>query len=251
MYRDFLTKDERIDDLELDGLKIIQNKNWFSFGVDAVILSDMVEETKGELLDMCTGNAILPILLSKKTNASKIFGMEIQSDVYEMATRSIKLNNLSERITLLNVDIKNIDSSYFNRFEVITCNPPYFKSNAGVKSTNDIKMISRHEICCTLEDVILSAKKCLVNKGSFYIVHRTNRLVDIFSVARKHKLEPKVIRFVSSYVGSPSNLVLIKFIKGANPELKILEPLYIYNDDGTYSNEIIEIYSKNNIDIER
>ncbi len=240
---------ERIDDLELGGLQIIQNKNWFSFGVDAVLLSDMVDNgVEGEILDLASGNGIIPILLYKKTSAEKIIGVEIQSEVCDMAKRSVDLNGISDRVEMVRADLRELGTEFHNRFSVITVNPPYFKSGAGVMSENSIKMISRHEIMCTLDDVFITARKCLVNKGSLLMVHRANRLVDIFSLARKYKLEPKSIRLVSPRAFDAANLVLLKFVKGAKSELTMEKPLYIYNDDGSYSEEILEIYSKNNID---
>ncbi len=240
---------ERIDDLELGGLKIIQNKKWFSFGVDAVLLSDMVDsKTSGEILDLASGNGIIPILLSKKTNANKIIGIEIQEEVCNMAKRSVALNGIEDRVFMVQDDLKSLGELYYNRFSVITVNPPYFKNGAGVKSENSIKMISRHEILCTLDDVFKTSRKCLVNKGSLLMVHRANRIVDIFETARKYNLEPKLMRLISPKPLEAPNLVLIKFTKGAKKELTIEKPLHIYNEDGTYSDDILKIYSKNNID---
>ncbi len=244
-----LKNSERVDDLELGGLRIIQNKNWFSFGVDAVLLSDMVHgDTSGEILDLASGNGIIPILLYKKTKASKIIGIEIQSEVCDMATRSLILNGIQDRVSMVNEDLRLLGSEYNNRFTTITINPPYFKTGTGITSDNSVKMISRHEIMCTLEDVFKIARRCLVNKGSLLMVHRANRIVDIFETARKYKLEPKRVRFVSPKPTEAPNLVLIKFTKGAKRELIIEKPLHVYKEDGAYSDEILDIYSKNNID---
>ncbi len=251
MKTNLVKENERVDDLELSGLKIIQNKDWFSFGVDAVLLSDIVEDCpNGKLLDLCTGNAIIPILLSKKANFGKIIGVEIQEQVAEMANRSIELNDLQDKITINCIDLKELPQDYYNKFDVVSVNPPYFKGRAGVVSDNSVKMNSRHEILCNLEDVFVATKKVLKNKGSLYMVHRANRIVDVFELARKHALEPKKIRFVSPDADSAPNLVLIKFIKGAGSELTIVKPLCVYNKDRSYSDEILDIYSKNNIDRE-
>ena len=242
-----LYDNERIDDLEFKGLKIIQNVNGFCFGIDSVLLSDFAKNIKDDsiVLDLGTGTGIIPILLCGKTNLKEIIGVEIQEDVANMANRSSKLNNLEDRFKVLNANILNLDKYYEkNTFDVIITNPPYKKKNSGVINDDERKVISRHEITASLEDFIKVAKDLLKDKGEFYMVHRPDRLVDILSLLRKHKIEPKQIRFVFSNKEKPPKLVLIKAIKNANEFLKVDNNLYIYDDEANYTNEILKIYNK-------
>ena len=242
-----LYDNERIDDLEFKGLKIIQNVNGFCFGIDSVLLSDFAKNIKDDsiVLDLGTGTGIIPILLCGKTNLKEIIGVEIQEDVANMANRSSKLNNLEDRFKVLNANILNLDKYYEkNTFDVIITNPPYKKKNSGVINNDERKVISRHEITASLEDFIKVAKDLLKDKGEFYMVHRPDRLVDILYLLRKYKIEPKEIRFVFSNKEKPPKLVLIKAVKNANEFLKVDNNLYIYDDDGNYTNEILKIYNK-------
>ena len=242
-----LYDNERIDDLEFKGLKIIQNVNGFCFGIDSVLLSDFAKNIKDDsiVLDLGTGTGIIPILLCGKTNLKEIIGVEIQEDVANMANRSSKLNNLEDRFKVLNANILNLDKYYEkNTFDVIITNPPYKKKNSGVINDDERKVISRHEITASLEDFIKVAKDLLKDKGEFYMVHRPDRLVDILYLLRKYKIEPKEIRFVFSNKEKPPKLVLIKAVKNANEFLKVDNNLYIYDDDGNYTNEILKIYNK-------
>lgn len=242
-----LEENERIDDLEFQNLKIIQNKNGFCFGIDSVLLSDFAKEIKqgSKIIDLGTGTGILPILLSAKTQNTKIIGIEIQKEVAKMASKSVTLNNLQERIEIICDDIKNLQNRYEpNSFDVIITNPPYKKRGTGATNETKAKLISRHEITASLEDFITSAKYVLKDQGSMYIVHRPERLVDIFYHLRKQKLEPKIIRMVQPNKEKEPNLVLIKAIKNAKPFLKIEKPLIIYNEEGKYTKEILKIYHK-------
>lgn len=241
-----LKKDERIDDLEYKGLKIIQNRNWFCFGVDSVILSDFAKEIKDNsiVLDLGSGTGIISILLSKKINAKKIIGVEIQKEVCEMSKKSILLNDL-KNVEFINEDIKNLDKIMKNGIcDAIVTNPPYMKNNSGVKNDNEYKLISRHEIKCNIEDIIKIASKLLKNNGELYMVHRPDRIVGIIETLRKYKIEPKKIRFVYSREGQNSNLVLIKAIKNSGEFLKVEKPLYIYDKENNYTDEVLEIYNK-------
>ena len=242
-----LYDNERIDDLEFKGLKIIQNVNGFCFGIDSVLLSDFAKNIKDDsiVLDLGTGTGIIPILLCGKTNLKEIIGVEIQEDVANMANRSSKLNNLEDRFKVLNANILNLDKYYEkNTFDVIITNPPYKKKNSGVINDDERKVISRHEITASLEDFIKVAKDLLKDKGEFYMVHRPDRLVDILYLLRKYKIEPKEIKFVFSNKEKPPKLVLIKAVKNANEFLKVDNNLYIYDDEGNYTNEILKIYNK-------
>ena len=242
-----LKENERIDDLEFEDLKIIQNTKGFCFEIDSVLLSDFAKNIKknSTIVDLGTGTGIISILLSKKTEAKKIYGIELQEEVCDMASRSVLLNNLQDKIEIINKNIKNIsDTLGINVCDVVVTNPPYKKYGTGLLNEDDSKIISRHEKECTLEDVIKQSFKILKDKGLFYMVHRPDRLVDIIYLMRKYKIEPKEIRIVYSNIKSKAVLVLIKGIKNAGEELKVLSPLYIYNEDGTYTDEVLKIYNK-------
>ena len=242
-----LYDNERIDDLEFKGLKIIQNVNGFCFGIDSVLLSDFAKNIKDDsiVLDLGTGTGIIPILLCGKTNLKEIIGVEIQEDVANMANRSSKLNNLEDRFKVLNANILNLDKYYEkNTFDVIITNPPYKKKNSGVINDDERKVISRHEITASLEDFIKVVKDLLKDKGEFYMVHRPERLTDILYLMRKYRVEPKKIRFVFSNKNQKPKLVLIKGVKNAKSFLSIEPNLYIYDENGEYTDEILEIYNK-------
>ena len=242
-----LKENERIDDLEYKGLKIIQNKDSFCFGIDSVLLSDFAKNIKNNslVLDLGTGTGIIPILLCGKTDLKKVIGVEVQEKVAEMAKRSIKLNNLENRFEVINENILNLNKIYKKQtFDVVVTNPPYKKKNSGIINENKEKLISRHEIEANLEDFIKVSKDLLKDKGEFYMVHRPERLVDILSIMRKEKLEPKVLRMVYSNKNKEPKLVLIKGIKNAKPFLKVEKNLYIYDENGNYTDEILEIYNK-------
>ena len=241
-----LKEDERIDDLEYKGLKIIQNKKWFCFGIDSVLLSDFAKEIKNNstVLDLGSGTGIISILLSKNINAKRIVGIEIQKEVYEMSKKSIILNDL-ENVDFINEDIKNLNKIIENNScDAIVTNPPYMKKNSGIKNENEMKLISRHEIKCNIEDIIKVSSKLLKDNGELYMVHRPDRLVGIIECLRKYKIEPKKIRFVYSKKEDNSNLVLIKAVKNAGEFLKIEKPLYIYDENNKYTDEVLEIYNK-------
>lgn len=242
-----LKENERIDDLEFNNLKIIQNEEEFCFGMDAVLLSDFAKDIKqnSKIIDFGTGTGILPILLSGKTENTEIYGIEIQEKMAEMAARSVKLNKLENRIKIINEDIKNLKNIFKkNTFDVVITNPPYKINNTGLKNENEGKLISRHEVKCNLEDIIIVAKDMLKDKGVFYMVHRPERLVDICELLRKYKIEPKMIRFVYPKKGKEANLVLIKAVKNARKFLKIEKPLIIYEENGEYADEVLKIYDK-------
>lgn len=243
-----LKDSERINDLQLKGLKIIQDTNGFCFGIDAVLLANFTKIKKGaKVVDLGTGTGIIPILIAGKSEAKKIIGVEIQEDVYEMATRSVKLNSLEERVEIINDDIKSIDKVLdINGYHVVTSNPPYMHID-GIKNPNDKKAISRHEVKCNLEDVIRAASRLVMPRGKFFMIHRPTRLVDIITLGRQYKLEPKVIQFVHPRPQKAPNLVLIQFVKDGRPELKILDPLYVYGEDGNYTKELKAIYNNEDI----
>lgn len=242
-----LKENERIDDLEFKDLKIIQNINGFCFGMDSVLLSDFAKNIKKDsiVLDLGTGTGIISILLCGKTELKKIVGVEVQEEVAEMAKRSSKLNNLEDRFEVINENITNLNNIYDKQsIDVIVTNPPYKKKETGILNENEKKVLSRHEITADLEDFIKVSKDLLKDKGEFYMVHRPERLVDILSLMRKYKIEPKNLRFVHPNKNKEANLILIKGIKNAKPFLKIEKDLYVYGEDGNYTAEILKIYNK-------
>ncbi len=197
------------------------------------------------VLDIGTGTGIISILLSAKTQVKKIYGVEIQEEVANMAKRSVSLNNLDDRIEIINANIKDIFRILEpNKIDCIVTNPPYMKLNTGKVNDEKKKLISRHEIECTLEDIIQISYKLLKSNGEFYMVHRAERIVDILYNLRKYKLEPKVLRFIHPKRSKEPNLVLIKAVKNAGYQLKLEKPLIVYNNDGSYTDEILEIYNK-------
>lgn len=243
-----LNENEKIEDLQFKNLKIIQNKKGFCFGIDSILLSDFAKEIKKEakVLDLGTGTGIIATLLCGKTKLKEIIGIEKQKEVYEMARRSIQLNQLENKFKIINEDIINLNKIFKkNTFDVIVTNPPYQKKNTGIKNEEEKKIISRHETTATLEDFIKTAKDLLKDKGEFYMVHRPDRLVDVVSLMRKYKIEPKVLRLVYTDEKSEPKLILIKGIKNAKPFLKLQKNLYIYKKNGEYTEEINQIYHKN------
>ena len=242
-----LKENERIDDLEYKGFKIIQNPNYFCFGVDAVLLSEFAKEIKEDVtvVDLGTGNGILGILLCAKTKLKKIFGIEIQKKICDMAKRSIKMNKIEDRFEIINADIKTVYNEFKNqKIDVIVTNPPYKKENSGVTNENEAKLIARHEVKCTLKDIIETSSKILKEKGSLYMIHKTERLVEIIETLKMYKLEPKTIRFIHSNIDKNSKLVLIKANKNEGSFLKVEPPLIIYDSNELYNKEILKIYNK-------
>lgn len=239
-----LFENERIDDLHRKGYKIIQSTDGFCFGADAVLLSGFVRIKKGEkALDMCTGTGILPLLLEAKTEGSHFSAIEIQEKSADMARRSVILNGLEDKINIVTGDIKEC-TKYFSgeKFDVISCNPPYMKANSGYINESSPKALARHEILCNIDDVFEAAFKMLKFGGRMYIVHRSERLADIMCSARKNGLEPKVMRLVIPYIFRPSELFLMELIKGGKPGLKLMNDLVIYKEDGSYTDEVYDIY---------
>lgn len=242
-----LKENERIDDLEYKGLKMIQNKEGFCFGIDSILLSDFAKNIKknAKVLDLGTGTGIIATLLCAKTDLSEITGIEIQEEVCDMAKRSIQLNHLEDKFKVIQDNIVNLNKYFHkNSFDVIVTNPPYKKKETGLKNEDERKLISRHEIEASLEDFIKISKDMLKDKGELYIVHRPERLVDIISLMREYRIEPKKIRFVYANINAMPKLVLIQGIKNANPFLKVEKNLYIYDNKGNYTDEILEIYHK-------
>ena len=227
-------------------LKIVQNKNYFNFSLDSVLLPNfaIINSNTKKILDLCTGNAPIPIIMSRNTN-SQIVAVELQKEIFELAKESIKINNI-QNIKLLNMDVKDLTKIYeTDTFDLITCNPPYFKySEKSITNENDIKSIARHEIKISIDDIIKLSKKLLKNGGSLCLVHKTDRLIEIIDIMKKNNIEPKRIQFIYPKENSESNLVLIDGRKNGNPGLKILKPLIVHNNDGSYSDEVLKIFGK-------
>lgn len=242
-----LKENERIDDLEYKGLKIIQNTEGFCFGIDSVLLSDFAKNIKkdSKVIDLGTGTGIIGILLCAKTEISHMVGVEIQEEVYDIARRNIRLNKLEEKFTLMNINIKELEKRQeIGKFDAIVTNPPYKKENTGIQNKNEKKLISRHEISANLEDFIKVSSQLLKDKKDLYMVHRPDRLVDIIELLRKYKLEPKKLKLVYPKPEREPNLLLIKATKNARPFLKVEKPLYVYKESGEYTDEILKIYGR-------
>ena len=241
-----LNIDESIDDLQLNGLKLIQKNDGFRFGVDAVLLSDFADiKKKHRVVDLCTGTGIVPFLVYGKYRPQEVYGVEIQEDMVEMAQRSSKLNETTDTIKFINADLNDKKKlSELGRFDVVTVNPPYKLNNAGIVNPHDKLAIARHEIMCTLEDVIVSARNLLKDNGRMYIVHRPERLADIFCLMRKYKIEPKRVKMIHPNTKKAANIVLVEGQRDGGAFLKWEEPLYVYDDNGNYSKQIDKIYGR-------
>lgn len=239
-----LKENERIDDLQRNGYCIIQDPDRFCFGMDAVLLSGFAAVKDGaRVLDMGTGTGIIPILLEAKTGAAHLTGLEIQADSADMAGRSVALNGLEEKIDIVTGDIKEADKLFdAASFDVITCNPPYMIGQHGLKNPEDAKAIARHEILCTLEDVVSQAARLLVPGGKFFLVHRPFRLAEIIVTLKQYRLEPKRMRLVYPFVDKEPNMVLLEAVRGGKPRMTVEKPLIVYSSPGVYMPEIYEVY---------
>lgn len=239
-----LLENERLDDLQRKGYKIIQNTNIFCFGIDAVLLSAFASLREHEnAIDLGTGNGIIPLLLSARYGGKHITGLEIQDINVNMAARSVALNNLTEKIDIVKGDICKASEIFgCNTFNVVTSNPPYMNENHGITNPESAKAIARHELLCTLEDVIREGARLLKVKGRMYMVHRPHRVVEIFNRMAQYKLEPKRVRFVHPFADKEANMVLIEAVKGGNPGIKVEKPLIVYEDVNVYTKEIMELY---------
>lgn len=235
---------ERIDDLGRNGYRIIQNKSCFCFGMDAVLLSDFAKAYDNEqVLDLGTGNGIIPILMRARYEHATYTGLEIQDVSADLAKRSVLLNQIEDSVQIVQGDIKEAAKIFGGAsFHVVTTNPPYMNGNHGLVSQASAKAIARHEVLCTLDDVVDAASRCLKMKGRCYMVHRPQRLVEIFASMRAHHLEPKRVRFVQPYADKEANMVLIEAVKGGNTQLTVEPALIVYQKDGSYTREIYEIY---------
>lgn len=244
MWEELLLPDERLDDLHRNGYKIIQSPNKFCFGMDAVLLAGFANvKEKDKVLDLGTGTGIIPILLEGRNKGGHFTGLEIQEESADMARRSVKGNSLEEKIDIVTGDIKEASKIFgAASFDVVTSNPPYMNHNHGLVNPNQPKAIARHELLCSLEDVIREASKVLKQNGRFIMVHRPFRLAEIIEVMKRYKLEPKRMKFVHPYINKEPNMVLIEALKGGNPMVKIEAPLIVYKEENVYTDEIFHIY---------
>lgn len=239
-----LNEGERVDDLGRCNFKIIQNPDKFCFGIDAVLLSGFANVKKDEkVLDLCSGNGIIPMLLCAKTQGASFEGIEIQEESVALATRSIKANGIDDVARVVQGDIKNI-TDYFapSSMNVVTCNPPYMIDSHGIKNPDSPKAIARHEIMCDFTDVAKAAAKMLKVGGRFYLIHRPFRLVELFDTLTKYKLEPKRMRFVHPFADHEPNMVMIEAVLGGKRRITIERPLVVYEKENVYTQEIYEIY---------
>jgi tRNA1(Val) A37 N6-methylase TrmN6 len=241
---DRLKEGERLDDLHRNGYKIIQNEKKFCFGMDAVLLSGFARVEEGEIaLDLGTGTGIIPILLAGKTKGKHFTGLEIQPESADMASRSVAYNHLEDRVSIIEGDIKEAGKMFRPAsFDVITSNPPYMTGQHGLVNPNMEKAIARHEVCCTLEDVISQTAKLLRVGGRFYLVHRPFRLAEIIHMMVEYKLEPKRMKLVYPFVDREPNMVLIEAVRGGKSRITVEKPLIVYKSQGQYTDEIYDIY---------
>jgi tRNA1(Val) A37 N6-methylase TrmN6 len=239
-----LKGDERLDYLLAENLRIIQSSSVFAFSLDAVLLARFVYVPiqKGNMIDLCSGNGVIPLFLSARTKGN-IIGIEIQERLYDMAVRSIEYNHLQERLQMVHGDIKEMPKQLgYGKYDVVTCNPPYFTTASKEEiNPNEHLAIARHEILCTLEDAVKASSQLVRQGGKVAFVHRPGRLMDIITVMRQYRLEPKRIQFVYPKQGKEANTLLIEAIKDGSPDLKILPPLFVYNEEGEYTAEIRKI----------
>lgn len=245
MDNKLVREDENLDDLQLKGLMLIQKKDGFKFGVDAVLLSHFANvKKKHRVIDLCTGTGIIPFLLEGKYSPKDILGIEIQDEFVDMANRSAALNK-THNISFISEDLKNLKAlKNIDKADVITVNPPYKLNNAGIVNPSDKLAIARHEIMCNLENVIEASRILLKDNGRIYMVHRPERLADIITLMRKYKIEPKRIQMVHPKLGKAPNIVLVEGQRDGGSFLKWDAPLYVYNEDGSISDEINKIYGR-------
>lgn len=242
---------ERTDCIGFGDLRLIQQPEDFCYGVDAVILSDFAaagNKSIQTIMDLGTGNGIIPLILSHKTEAHKIYGVEIQEKVFDIASRNVAQNGLESRITMIRGDVRQIGNQLYpelvGALDMVVSNPPYMANGSGIVNLNNAKTMARHETAGTLADFMNASARLLKQKGHLYMIHRPNRMVDLFCLAREEGLEPKELRLVSPRDGEIPNILMVHFVKGGGKELKFLPPLAIYDANGEYTSEILAIYEK-------
>lgn len=242
-------EDERIDDLQCKGYRIIQKPKGFCFGVDAVLLANFAKVKKDQkVLDLCTGGGVIPILLAAKTEGSAFTGLELQEAYADMAGRSVALNDLTDKVEIICGDVKNVRELFSPAsFSVVTVNPPYMTEHHGLMNLYEPKTIARHEVALSLEDVVAAAGYVLPENGSFFMIHKPFRLAEIFKVMKQYRIEPKRMRLVHPYVDKEPTMVLVEGLKGGRERITIEPPLIIYESPGIYTQEIYQIYGKHGV----
>lgn len=239
---------ERIDEIGFGNLRLIQKPEDFCYGIDAVLLATFAEiRRNARVIDLGTGTGIIPMILSHRTEASEIVGVEIQQDSYERGLRNVFLNDLGKRVRMIHGDVKHLIKEKKvekHSFDAVLTNPPYVKGGGGLKNKESAKTIARHETTAELSDFIAEAGMLLKDRGDFYMVHRPGRLADICVLCRQHKLEPKELRFVSPNKDFAPNILLLHCVRHGRPDLKFLDPLYVYREDGSYTDEIMRLYER-------
>ena len=238
-----------MEDIGFGGLRLIQDTEGFRYGIDAVILADFAHRfcpQAGNAVDLGSGNGIIPLILSHKNKELRITGVELQESAVRLAEKNCLLNSLDGRINFYRGDVSKLDSKLFEKMsaDMVTCNPPYFVRGGGIPSSSESRFIARHETTAGVEDFIRAAALILGGRGDFFMIHRPSRLVDIFFYCRKHELEPKDIRYVLPKKDKVPNLVLLHCVAGGGRELKMMDSLCVYGDDGNYSDEIMRIYER-------
>lgn len=245
---DLIREGERIDEIGFGTLRLIQKPEDFCYGIDAVLLATFADVRKNaRVIDLGTGTGIIPMILSHRTEAAEIVGVEVQQDSYERGLRNIQTNSLEDRVRLIHGDVKHLIKEKMvsrHSFDAVFTNPPYVKGDGGLKNKEAARTVARHETTAGLSDFIGEASLLLKDRGDFYMVHRPNRLVDISVLCRQHKLEPKELRLVSPNKDSAPNILLIHCVKHGRPDLRFLDPLYVYQRDGSYTEEIMRLYER-------
>ncbi len=241
---ELVRENERLDELQRNGYFIIQDSKKFCFGMDAVLLSGFAKAKWDErVIDLGTGTGIIPILMEAKTSCKDFTGLEIQEESADMARRSVLYNHLEERIKIVIGDIRDASKRFgASSFDIVTTNPPYLKDGYGLSPMSEAKAIARHEIMCTLEEILRESAKLLRMGGRFYMVHRPSRLAEIICLMQTCAIEPKRLRFVHPYVDKEPNLVVVEGLRGGKPGLVVEKPLVVFQRPGLYSDEIDGIY---------
>lgn len=247
----FMSENERIDDLQFKGLRIIQNPEHFCFGLDAVLLARFAAPTDSDsIIDLGTGTGIIPIMASGLCTSENIVGLDIQECMCEMAEKSIRLNDLCERVSILRGDLREVEAIFAPRsFSLVISNPPYIKAGSGIVNEYSQKAISRHEVMCKLEDVVRAAGYLLKENGRFSMVNKPERLMECFELMHKYGIEPKKVQLVYPKADKPPSAVLIEGVKGAREGLRFMKPIIVMNESGEYTCQIDKIYSDRGEDI--
>lgn len=242
-YEEWLLPGERIDDLLTQELRIIQSDEVFRFSLDSVLLARFASvPPRGNIVDLCCGNGVIPLLLTTRTKAH-VTGVEIQPRLADMARRNVLLNGLEEQIRIVCADLKTYpQTAGSGRFDVVTVNPPYLPVRTGETKLKEHVAAARHELYATLADVVKASAKLVKSGGKVALVHRPSRLAEIMTELRALKLEPKRIRFIHPKIDKEANMVLIEAMKDAKPDLRLLPPLIVHEPDGTYTQELLDVF---------